>query len=234
MTSAARWSSLQRKLPSLVRWAVTCVSRVVNAIRLRGLPSHRRRVRRSRAVLRELRAMRGDSAAARSFGYLRKVDPLVCEEVVLSALEDAGVFVLRNRRYTGDGGIDGRCWLLGAGWRMHVVQIKRYDAAIAPSHVAAFAQLVRQGRWAGGLFVHCGRTGPMSYLALRGADMELISGDTLLRLLIDRQLPQRQRRLAGLQASQPVERRRSDAASPAPPGTSGGGVATPLQRPGPG
>jgi restriction system protein len=172
------------------RFALRWFSRTVNAVRLRQQPAHRRRIRRSRAVLRELRAMRGDAAAARAFGYLRKVDPLVCEEVVLSALEDAGVFVLRNKRYTGDGGIDGRCWLLGAGWRMHVVQIKRYDAAITPSHVAAFAQRVRQGRWAGGLFVHCGRTGPMSYLALRGTDLVLVSGDVLLRLLIFGQLPQ--------------------------------------------
>jgi restriction system protein len=211
------------------RFALRWLSRTVSAVRLRQQPAHRRRIRRSRAVLRELRAMRGDAAAARAFGHLRKVDPLVCEEVVLSALEDAGVFVLRNKRYTGDGGIDGRCWLLGAGWRMHVVQIKRYDAAITPSHVAAFARLVRQGRWAGGLFVHCGRTGPMSYLALRGADMELISGDTLLRLLIHRQLPQRRR----APANQTRERCRSDVASPARPGTSRGGPAIRLQRPGP-
>lgn len=218
---------------TLGRWLVTCASRVANAIRLRGLPSHRRRVRRSRAVLRELRAMQGDAAAARAFSYLRKVDPLVCEEVVLSALEEAGVFVLRNKRYTGDGGIDGRCWLLRAGWRMHIVQIKRYDAAITPSHVAAFAQLVCQGKWAGGFFVHCGRTGPMSYSALRGAEIKLISGEALLRLLIDRQLPQRPRMRGSRHLSRPREWRTPDAASPARRGTSHGGLASRLQRPGP-
>jgi restriction system protein len=173
----------------LVRWVVTCVSRVANAVRLRGLPSHRRRVRRSRAVLRELRAMRGEAVAARAVGYLRQVDPLVYEEVVLSALEDSGAFILRSRRYSGDGGVDGRCWLPMRGWRLHAVQIKRYESAVAPSHVAALGQLVAARRWAGGLFVHCGRTGPQSYAAMRDARVLLISGDTLLRLLIDRQLP---------------------------------------------
>lgn len=174
---------------TLGRWLVTCASRLANAIRLRGLPSHRRRVRRSRPVLRELRAMRGEALAARAFGYLRQVDPLVYEEVVMSALEDAGTFILRNRRYSGDGGVDGRCWLPRWHWHMHAVQIKRYGSAVAPPHVAALGQLVAHRRWAGGLFVHCGRTGPQSYAALRSARVTLISGDSLLRLLIDRELP---------------------------------------------
>lgn len=149
-------------LSALVRWAVGCLSRATNAVRLHNLPPHRQRVRRSRAVLRELRAMRGEAVPARPFSYLRQVDPLVYEEVVLSALEDAGAFVLRNRRYSGDGGVD-----------------------------------------------------------------------TLLRLLIDRQMPQGARTKALRLESERPEQRRSAAASPARPGTSRGGLANPLQRPGP-
>jgi len=148
--------------------------------------------------------MTGDSAAARAFGYLRKVDPLVCEEVVLSALEDAGALVLRNRRYTGDGGIDGRCWLPGCGFGLHAVQVKRYDSAITPSHVANLGDLVVRQRHAGGLFVHCGRTGPASYAALRGTGLLLVSGEGLVRLLVGRELPVR--RLAGSRSSSPATR----------------------------
>jgi restriction system protein len=220
-------------LSILSRWATGWLSRAANAFRLRDLPSHRRRVRRSRAVLRELRAMRGAAVAARAFCYLRQVDPLVYEETVLSALEDAGAFVLRSRRYSGDGGVDGRCWLPMCSWRPHAVQIKRYDSAIAPTHVAALGQLVAGRRWAGGLFVHCGRTGPQSYAALRDARVTLVSGDTLLRLLIDRQLPLGARRDSVLSASPLRDLRRSTAALPALPGRSRGEVASPQRRPGP-
>lgn len=178
---------------NLAAWTAKWLSRSVNAIRLRDLPDHRRRVLRSRKILRELRAIRGEAASARAFCYLRRIDPLVCEEVVLSALEDAGAFVLRNRRYSGDGGLDGRCWLPGAGWGIHAVQVKRYDAAVIPAHLAALSKLVDEGGWAGGLFVHCGRTGPLSYAVLRGSRVALVSGKALLRLLIDKQLPQRAR-----------------------------------------
>ena len=185
MASAARHLCF-----NLVGWTAKWLSRTANAIRLLDLPTHRRRVRRSRRILRELRAIRGEAASARAFGYLRRIDPLVCEEVVLSALEDAGAFVLRNRRYSGDGGLDGRCWLPGARWGVHAVQVKRYDAAVAPAHLAALSKLVDEGGWSGGLFVHCGRTGPLSYAVLRGSRVALVSGDTLLRLLIEKQLPQ--------------------------------------------
>lgn len=40
--------------------------------------------------------------------YLRKIDPFVFEELLLEGFERRGFEVIRNRRYTGDGGIDGR------------------------------------------------------------------------------------------------------------------------------
>jgi restriction system protein len=56
---------------------------------------------------------------------------------VLSAFEDAGCLILRNRRYTSDGGIDGRLWWPGCGWRTVALQCKRYAIAIALAHVGA-------------------------------------------------------------------------------------------------
>ena len=93
-----------------------CASQLFNAMRMRRLPDHRRRISQSRAVLRAVRQFTGEGYAARCLAYLRSVDPLVFEEVVLSALEDAGLFILRNQRYSGDGGIDGKVWLPGHGW----------------------------------------------------------------------------------------------------------------------
>nr|WP_306670548.1 restriction endonuclease [Acidithiobacillus ferrooxidans] len=45
---------------------------------------------------------------ARRIAYLRKIDPLVFEELVLDAFQKEGWLVQRSTRYSGDGGIDGR------------------------------------------------------------------------------------------------------------------------------
>ncbi|WP_192840691.1 restriction endonuclease, partial [Enterobacter hormaechei] len=40
--------------------------------------------------------------------YLRKIDPFVFEELLLEGFEAHGFRTIRNKRYTGDGGIDGQ------------------------------------------------------------------------------------------------------------------------------
>ena len=173
----------------LVRRLASRASRAINWWRLRDHPGHRRRVAASRRILQTLRGFSGDGIAGRAFAYLRSVDPLLYEETVLSALEDAGAIVLRNLRYTGDGGIDGRCLLPGHGVRPFAVQCKRYGSAVAPKHVADFCRVIDGGQFVGGLLVHCGRTGPLSYSALKGQPVHLVSGDSMLNLLLNRRLP---------------------------------------------
>lgn len=160
------------------RW----LSRGWNHLRLLGLPAHQRRVRQARKVLASLRALRGADAPARQFGYLRALDPLTMEEVVLTALEDGGRLVRRNRRYSGDGGVDGMVRLHG---QWHLVQVKRYRAHVACAHVPALATLVQRSGAGGALFVHCGRSGAGVYAALRGTPVQLVSGASLLALLLD-------------------------------------------------
>jgi restriction system protein len=66
-------------------------------------------------VLRTLRSFQGGGRSGSRLRYLRTVDPLTFEETVHSAIESAGYMVLRNRRYTGDGGVE-RC--LASGVRL--------------------------------------------------------------------------------------------------------------------
>lgn len=178
----ASYTAAQRSAPEAPRRRgfLTYVSRLVNVVRLAGKPQHRRRVRQSRRVLSTLRRFKGPHAAAQAFSYLRQVDPLVFEEVAMSALEDAGALVLRSRRYTGDGGVDGRCWFPWAGLRTIAVQVKRFDAAVTPNDVRDFCAVVIDRGYAGGIFVHCGRSGPKTYDALRGRPVQLVSGQRLL------------------------------------------------------
>lgn len=162
------------------------LSWLINAARLAGLANHRRNVRKSRRVLHAVRRSREPGLAARCLRYLRQVDPLVFEEVVMSALEDAGLLVLRNLSYTGDGGVDGVAWSPRFGWL--AVQVKRYRAHICRGHLREFEDAILSARFDGGVFVHTGRSGAGAYEFLRGGGIILLSGDRLLKLLLNREL----------------------------------------------
>lgn len=178
-----RWSA------ALAGLAIRCCSRWMNVSRLAHLPGHQRNVRLSRQVLRTVRGFTGPGVEARSLAYLRAVDPLVFEEVVMSALEDAGLLVLRSRRYSGDGGVDGVLWLPGRGW--YAVQSKRYRQHVCPEHVCSFGQAIAAGEFDGGLFVHTGRSGAALYPQMDVARIGLLSGDRLLCLVHERILDYR-------------------------------------------
>jgi len=166
---------------------VRAMSMLFNWIRLRGRPEHQRRVRQARRALRTLRSMQGVAAEARFFSYCRKVEPLAFEELVLCSFEAAGAFIVRNRRYSGDGGIDGRAWVPGSGWC--AIQVKRYGGHICRNHVATFGATLTRSRFDQGLFVHCGRTGSTVYQHLTDRRIVLVSGQSLVALICRRQLP---------------------------------------------
>lgn len=167
-------------------WALRLLSRFVNYLRLRGLAEHRRNVHRSRKVLATLRSFGEPGREARSLVYLRRIEPLVFEEVLMSALEDAGALVLRSRRYTGDGGVDGSCWSPATGW--FAIQVKRYSGHIDRQHVNEFADVVRRLRYEGGIFAHTGRSGAGVYEFLPRAEIILLSGERLIQLILNREL----------------------------------------------
>lgn len=110
--------------------------------------------------------------------YLRKIDPFLFEEVILTALELYGCRIKRNRRYTMDGGLDGQFWYRG---QRYLVQAKRYRGYISKSHIAVFESLCRKRR-ALGLFVHTGKTGK-GIAASETESVSIISGQALLGLL---------------------------------------------------
>ena len=140
--------------------------------------SHRRRIRQARRVLKKIRPWLGEpNGAARVFGYLRKVDPLTFEELVLHSFVDMGWRVKRGTRYSGDGGIDGHVRCPGNPYWI-AVQCKRYSNAINPRHVRDFASLVFPRH---GFFVHTGRTGDQSRAAATG--VVFISGQRLADLV---------------------------------------------------
>lgn len=165
------------------------LSRLANFFRLFGKRRHRRYIAQAARTLDTLASIAQRYPAAndhrpRILGYLRKLDPLVFEEMVLTAVERYNVMVMRNRRYTGDGGSDGIFHIPEGDVQ---VQCKRYSSAINPTHVRNFRALVVRERAAYGVFVHTGRTGDGSREAAQGSDRVcFVSGGLLVDVLLGR------------------------------------------------
>ncbi|WP_236849237.1 restriction endonuclease [Chania multitudinisentens] len=143
----------------------------------RGSSRHWRYQRQAARVLARLPQLAGE---AQRLVYLRSINPYVFEELLLTVFARRGYRMVRNLRYSGDGGIDGQVWLDG---ERYLIQAKRYARAITPAHVSALNVLTRQ-YGCRGLFVHTGRTGPKSQALLRDFPaITLLSGARLLALL---------------------------------------------------
>jgi restriction system protein len=146
---------------------------------------HRWRRRQARTMSVAFRGADRLQPPACIYARLRAMDALAFEELLLESFAMRGLKVMRNQRYTGDGGVDGRVTIGGQTW---LIQAKRYASAIRPEHVEAFALLCRR-HGAPGLFIHTGRTGDLSRSLLdRHQHVELISGERLIALLTGNQL----------------------------------------------
>ncbi|MFK4448470.1 restriction system protein [Caballeronia udeis] len=168
--------------PRILSW-------LINRVRLLGKGRHLGNIRQAERTLDRLRAIAAehpsvDAYRPRILGYLRKIDPSVFEEMLLTVVERSNVRVTRNLRYSGDGGIDG-IFHHPAGEVL--IQCKRYGAHIDNKHVIAFNQLVESRGAAWGLFVHTGRTGELSRLVTAGGRrVSFVSGELLAEALLGR------------------------------------------------
>lgn len=118
--------------------------------------------------------------------YLRKINAFVFEEMLMEAIERAGHKVYRNKRYTGDGGIDGKALING---HYYLIQAKRYTGHVTTDHVSSFSQLVKRNKCRG-IFCHTGKTRAATKSAINGIDhIEIISGQKLLDLLEGKYIP---------------------------------------------
>jgi len=140
---------------------------------------HRRYIRQAGRVLKTIRSFDGEHANQQVFAYLRKIDPFVFEELILTCFKEAGFKIIRNKKYTGDGGIDGRVIIDGA---LYLIQCKRYQNHIDRRDVEDLDHKVAQHQAKMGLFVHTGRTGKAAR-EWRYSRVNMISGQRLLTLL---------------------------------------------------
>lgn len=136
---------------------------------------HDRKIRTANKVYLRLQKI---PSPQKKMAYIRKVDPFVFEELILTAFKLSGHKIKRNKRYTGDGGIDGQVWIDN---QLFLVQAKRYKGSINPAHVTEFSRIVRNHPSAQGLFIHTGRTGLQS--KKNAKNVFFISGSKLIELL---------------------------------------------------
>lgn len=141
---------------------------------------HRRYRQTAERVLTRLPQLASDGAR---LNYLRRINPYVFEELLLLALENQGLKVIRNPSYSGDGGSDGQVLIDGKRW---LIQAKRYSRSISPQHVRDFGELLACENCCG-FFIHTGRTGRKSRDDLQTyPQVRLVSGQRLLNLLAGR------------------------------------------------
>jgi len=145
-----------------------------------ALSPHGRKWRKARRVRRKLQGE--DMNAAQKLSYLRKIDPYVFEELVLMSFREAGYAITRNRRYSGDGGVDGRMKKDGVRW---FIQCKRYGGYICARHVDEFSAVCERAG-VHGVFVHTGKTGGASKeVSRQDENITIVSGGRLLWLVVE-------------------------------------------------
>jgi restriction system protein len=118
-----------------------------------------------------------------TIAYLRKIDPFVFEEMLLSVFKEIGYKIKRNKKYTGDGGTDGQVWI---NKKHHHIQAKRYVSYINKQHMIEFIQLNKEKKTKG-LFIHTGKTGKETKLLAKNNDIEIISGERLYNFIIKKE-----------------------------------------------
>ncbi len=132
-----------------------------------------------REAMRQLKALLKCTTPQEKFYLLRKTNPFVFEEMILTAFKKKGYKIIRNKRYTGDGGIDGKVYI---DKKLHLIQAKRYREHINLAHIKEFNEICANKN-AYGLFIHTGKTGAQSRQEAINTNLDLISGDKLLNLL---------------------------------------------------
>lgn len=132
-------------------WLLRFFKYLRDRIKLFRLKGHSARIYQSKIVLRKLAKIKSNNQAIK---YLRKIDPYVFEEVVLSHFAQSRFKIKRNRTYSRDGGIDGKIKVRG---KIFLIQTKRYTKSVKTSDIQDLNLLCKKRR-SQGLFIHTGKT----------------------------------------------------------------------------
>ena len=145
--------------------------------------SHRWRKKSASKTLQKVRQFENDGQV---ISYLRKLDPFVFEELLLLAIsENLNCTVIHNRKYTGDGGVDGKFILhQGNSKKLYLIQAKRYSSHINHNDILKLSKEVENQKAFRGLFIHTGKSGKQSWKnSFNVSNVEIVSGEKLVELV---------------------------------------------------
>lgn len=135
-------------------------------------------------VIKRLESFQGDMREARCLSYLRKINPYVFEELILTAFQTKGFTIERNTSYSHDGGIDGKLFQEN---KTILIQAKRYSSYIQAKHIKDFEQLIAGSGVHKGYFIHTGKTSKEMLNRYRNGKIQIISGHLLIELILTSQ-----------------------------------------------
>lgn len=137
--------------------------------------------REARKAIKNIKKVNGTE---KKIEFLRSIHHFAFEELILCCFKRMGWKIIRNKRYTGDGGIDGIVWYKG---EKYLIQAKRYSGPISYKDVQDFYRLTILKKCKG-FFIHTGKT-PQKINSIHGLNdkitflygkslVEFIEGDT--------------------------------------------------------
>lgn len=157
----------------------------IKNIFFRGNLKHQKNKNEAKQLITKLRHTAALYSSAYLFGMLRHSNPFVFEELLLLCFQERGFLIQRNRRYTGDQGIDGR--ILDHKGHLFLIQAKRYSRPIHSRHVYEFYEAIKKEKAKGGFFIHTGKT-PLLCKNIRLEKsqhaIKLMSGQLLLDFIL--------------------------------------------------
>ena len=143
---------------------------------------HERKIITGEKIIVKLNSFTGVYKNQQIITYLRKIAPYAFEELLLSAFALKGFNIIRNKSYSGDGGLDG---MIIENEQVFLVQAKRYSNLIKTSHIKNFALLISEKNAEGGYFIHTGKTSVKSYQNYKNSKIQIISGQKLIDLIVN-------------------------------------------------
>ena len=156
---------------------ITSLLLIIKIIKLRKKGKHMQKISAAKNVLNNINNTDKDTKAW-LFSYLRQIDPFAFEELILLTFKRRGFRIYRNKRYTHDGGIDGKVKKNG---ELFLIQAKRYSDYIKPEHLNDFIKVCRKSRCRG-YFIHTGKSGKEIYGILKNnPQIKLINGFKLYK-----------------------------------------------------
>ena len=138
---------------------------------------HKNKIITADKVILKVKSFEGEFRNQRTLSYLRKIDPYVFEELILNCFELKGFKVIRNKSYSGDGGLDG---MVIETNKKFLIQAKRYSNSIKTSHIEDFSTLIFNTNADGGYFIHTGKTSVKAYDNYKNSNIKIISGQKLI------------------------------------------------------